>query len=305
MSNSDLMNALEGAMREAAAKREQWYKEHPEATGQENICPLCGGTGVRRIYKDIDGNDRTYAERNDSGSYEYVVPCGCVKAGMSEQFRNNKRFSNVPKLYKDAMFKNFSTDIYKNLSAKQLASMALHAAKMFVARFENFAEHGMCLYIWSKARGSGKTRLASTIANELTAKGIRTKFVSASELLSEIQASWDDKETSTHKIITNYITPKLLIIDDLGEKGGKEWINNNLFLIIDKRYQEKKPTVFTSNYDIMELPLDTRMTDRLSEICKNINLPNESIRQIQKNNVDDLFSKIFSGEIDKGVDEDV
>lgn len=300
MSNSDLMNALEGAMREAAAKRERWYKEHPDATGQDNVCQLCGGTGIRRIYKDIDGNDRTYAERYDSGSYEYVVPCSCVKAGMSEQFMNNKRFSNVPKLYKDATFKNFSPDAYRNMSSKQLASIALHAAIMFVTRFENFAEHGMCMYIWSKARGSGKTRLASTIANELTAKGIRTKFASASELLSEIQSSWDDKEISTHKIITNYIAPKLLIIDDLGEKGGKEWINNNLFLIIDKRYQEKKPTVFTSNFDIMDLPLDTRLTDRLSEICKNINLPNESVRQIQKNNVDDLFGKIFRGETDDG-----
>jgi DNA replication protein DnaC len=185
------------------------------------------------------------------------------------------------------------------MDSKQLAAIAKNQAMSFVAKFDECAEQGICLYLWSKARGSGKSRLASTIANELTSKGIRNKFVGASALLDEIQSSWDDKETSTHKIIKNYIEPKILIIDDLGERGNKEWINNNLFLIIDKRYQDKKPTVFTSNYDIMNLPLDTRMTDRLTETCLNIELPNESIRQNQKSKVSDMFNKIVRGESDE------
>lgn len=300
-SSSDLMIALEGAMKEAAAKREAWYREHPDEKEKRDVCPLCGGIGIERIYKDIDGIDREYSRRYDAGSYEYCIPCSCVKAGMSQQFINNKRFSSVPNMYKDAVFKNFSTDIYKSMDSKQLASIAKHTSESFVYKFQQMSEQGIGLYIWSKARGSGKSRLASTIANELTGRGNRSKFVSASGLLSEIQSSWDDKEVSTHKVIENYIKPNLLIIDDLGEKGNKEWINNNLFLIIDKRYQEKKPTVFTSNYDIMELPLDTRMTDRLTEMCVNVRLPNESIRQVKKSQVDELFNKIARGEVVKDV----
>lgn len=301
MSNSDLMDALEGAMKEAKEKRERWYKEHPDEK-YPDVCPRCGGTGIRRFYKDIDGNDRLWSERYDPGSYEYVEACSCVKAGMSEQFRNNKRFSNVPKLYKDAMFNNFKTDIYKQLSSKQLASVALHTCQKFVTRFDLFAEHGMGLYIWSKARGSGKTRLASTIANELTSKGIRTKYVSASDFLNEIQGSWKDKDVTTNQVIENYIKPKLLIIDDLGIKGNQDWISDNITNLVDKRYVNKTPTVITSNYDVMELPLNTRATDRIGAVCKNISLPNESIRQIQKASIDDAFEKIFRGE---EVDDDV
>ena len=296
MSNSsDLMIALDGAMKEAKHKREQWFKEHPGEELKE-VCPLCGGTGVKRVYKDIEGNDRSYLERYEPGSYEYVEPCSCVKAGMSQQYKNNKNFSSVPNMYSDATFKTFQTDIYKSMDSKQIANIAKHEAMAFAQKFDKCAEQGICLYLWSKARGSGKSRLASTICNELTAKGVRSKFVGASALLSEIQASWDDKDTSTHKIIENYIKPNLLVIDDLGEKGNKEWINNNMFLIIDKRYQERKPTVFTSNYDIMELPLDTRLTDRLTETCINIKLPNESIRQNQKNRVNEIFGMICRGE---------
>lgn len=295
MSNTDFAAALESAMKQAKDNRAKWLAEHPDEASTP-YCKICGGTGLKRIYKDIDGNDIPWIDRNNAGSYEYCVPCNCVKQGMSEQFKANKRFSSVPNMYVDATFKNFKTDIYKTLDSKQLAAIARNQAMMYVTKFDECCENGICLYLWSKARGSGKSRLASTIANELTGKGVRNKFVSASGLLNEIQSSWDEKEVSTHKVIENYIKPRLLIIDDLGERGNKEWINNNLFLIIDKRYQEKKPTVFTSNFDIMELPLDTRMTDRLTETCLNIKLPNESIRQIQKNQVNETFNRICRGE---------
>lgn len=295
MGNSDWRTAIEAAMNAAKAKSDRWHKEHPNE-GSMPVCPICGGCGLERIFKDIEGNKVEYEHRNDAGVYEYVIPCVCVKPGMSSQYKNNKRFSSVPNMYADATFKTFRTDIYYKMESKQLASIAKNQCMMFVQKFRECSEKGISLYLWSQARGSGKSRLASTIANELTNKGVRNKFISASALLNEIQSSWDDKDTSTKKIIDNYIKPDLLIIDDLGERGNKDWINNNMFLIIDQRYQNKKVTVFTSNYDIMELPLDTRMTDRLTETCLNVRLPNESIRQSQKNKVNEMFSEIVRGE---------
>ena len=295
MAMNDTRAAIEAAINTAKANKEKWYKDHPEG-GKRNVCPICGGCGLERIFKDIEGNPISYEHRNDAGVYEYVVPCSCVKMGMSAQYKNNKRFSSVPNMYADAAFSNFKTDIYYKMESKQLAAIAKNQCQMFVFKFRECTQKGISLYLWSQARGSGKSRLASTIANELTAKGVRNKFVSASSLLNEIQSSWDDKDTSTKKIIDNYIKPDLLIIDDLGERGNKDWINNNMFLIIDQRYQAKKVTVFTSNFDIMDLPLDTRMTDRLTEMCLNVRLPNESIRQIQKSKVSEMFSEIVRGE---------
>lgn len=293
--NTDLRAALEAAMEQMNEKRNKWQKEHPDGERMPE-CPLCRGTGIEWTYRDIMGNKIEYSHRNDAGVYEFASPCRCVKTEMSEQYKANKNFSNVPNMYSDATFKTFRTDIYGKMDSKQLAAIAKNNAQMFVAKFEECASQGISLYIWSKSRGSGKSRLASTIANELTFRGVRNKFVGASSLLSEIQGSWDDKEVSTHKILENYIKPKLLIIDDIGERGNKDWINNNLFLIIDTRYQERRPTIFTSNFDIMDLPLDTRMTDRLTEICINIKLPDESIRQNQKSHVTEMFNKIVRGE---------
>lgn len=299
--NIDLRAAIEAAMDQMKAKRDKWRKEHPDEPEMPE-CPLCRGTGLEWTYKDIDGNPVDYDKRNSPGVYEFVAPCRCVKKEMSEQFRADKHFSNVPNLYADATFKNFRSDIYSGFESKQLAASCKHKAEMFVSKFEECERDRIGLFIWSKARGSGKSRLASTIANELTSKGIRNKFIGEATLLSEIQGSWSDKEVSTHKILENYIKPRLLIIDDLGEQGGKEWINNNLFDIIDRRYQDMKLTIFTSNFSILDLPFNTRITDRLRESCLELKMPNESIRQIQGNKIEQRFNSIFAkGEGDKDV----
>ena len=292
----DIGFLLKEAMNNAKAKREEWYKGNE---GNMPLCPICRGTGIKITIKDIDGNDRDLSQRYDSGSYEYVEPCPCQRNKMSETLKNNKRFSSVPSMYQEAEFTNFMTDIYVRPENKTLASIASNNAQKYVLAFEAYEQEGLWLYLWSKARGSGKSRLASTIANELTKKGIRTKFASASIMLGEISSSWGDRETNEHKIIESYIKPRVLIIDDIGAKSGKEWIDDKLFQIIDSRYSELKPTIFTSNYDLMSLPLDTRITDRIKGKCLIVDLPNESIRSMEQNKMQNTFNDIFMKEREK------
>lgn len=290
--SDDIGFLLKEAMDNARKKREAWHKSNE---GEMPLCPICRGTGIKIVIKDIEGNDRDISQRYESGSYEYVEPCPCQRNTMSQTLKNNKKFSSVPSMYQEAEFSNFMTDIYGKFENKAIASTALNNAKKYVIAFDAYEREGLGLYLWSKARGSGKSRLASTIANELTKKGIRTKFASASIMLGEISSSWGDKETNEHKIIESYIKPRVLIIDDIGAKSGKEWIDDKLFQIIDSRYSELKPTIFTSNYDLMSLPLDTRITDRIKGKCLVVDLPNESIRSMEQNRMQNTFDEIFRG----------
>ena len=141
-------------------------------------------------------------------------------------------------------------------------------------------QNGLGLYIWSSARGSGKSRLASTISNELTEKGIRNKYASASNILSEIQKTWDDKNESEATILRNYIEPEVLIVDDLGARSGQQWIDERFFSLFDTRYAELKVTIVTTNYNVDSLPFDERIRDRLADIDRfyEIPMPNETVR---------------------------
>lgn len=274
-----------------------WKKEHPGEPVQ--VCPKCNNKGLIRRSYDEFGTELFGDDMNKPGAYDYFEPCPCTKTDTSQLKRNNKRFAAVPRLYEDARFNNFEVQIYNNLMNKQSADFALRMSKKYVNRFKEMEKAGMGLYIYSEARGSGKTRLASTITNELIANDIRVRFDSANDVLSEIQKSWNDNSISERKILERYIDPIVLVIDDLGARSGKDWIDEKFLMIIDARYRDNKVTIFTSNYEIERLPFkDTRIIDRLNDVDRffAIKMPNETVRKIQRNG-SSVFNKIIEGDV--------
>ena len=55
------------------------------------------------------------------------------------------------------------------------------------------------------------------------------------------------------------INADVVIFDDLGKEKPTEWVQTQYFRIIDGRYNQKKTTSFTSNFELVTL------SDRFSE----------------------------------------
>lgn len=283
----------------ADKKKKKWAKQHPDEKMPE--CPKCKGRGVYRRCFTESGVELFGEDMNKPGSYDYFYPCECVgNIKDNQRLRNNKKFASVPALYEDADFGNFQIEIYQQTRSRELATCALRDSKLFVQKFGSFEAKGMGLYIFSDARGSGKTRLASSIANELMKNDIRVKYESANKILSEIQRAWGSSEVSENAILKNYIEPRVLIIDDFGARSGKDWMDEKFLMIIDARYQGNKVTIFTSNYEVEHLPFhDMRIIDRLADSKRfhAFRMPEESVRQRSKfkNGESSLFYEIAKG----------
>ena len=277
------------------AKKLQWAQNHPDE--KMPVCPKCNNIGLyRRAFNEF-GVEVFGADMNKAGTYDFFYPCTCVDVKNNKTLRNHKNFAAVPLLYDDAFFDNFKTDIYNQVVSRQLATVAIQNVKKYVSKFEQFEKAGMGLYIYSDARGSGKSRLASTIANELMNLDIRVRYESANRILSEIQKSWNDNNISEGKIIERYIDSRVLIIDDLGARSGKDWMDEKFLMIIDSRYQQNKVTIFTSNYTVDSLPFkDNRIIDRISDVDRfyQIRMPQETVRTISRKG-GTLFHDIANG----------
>lgn len=276
MTADDLNTALD--MKEKQIKK--FAKQHPNE--KIPLCPKCKNVGLYRRCFDENGKELFGDDMNKAGSYDYFYPCDCVDITNNQTLKNHRKFASVPQLYADADFSNFQIKIYQQVNSLERASVALRDSKAFVQNFEKFDEKGLGLYIYSDARGSGKTRLASSIANELMKKDVRVRYESANKILSEIQKAWSDTGVSENAILKNYIEPRVLIIDDFGARSGKDWMDEKFLMIIDARYQGNKVTIFTSNYEVERLPFhDMRIIDRLSDVNRfhNIRMPDESVRQ--------------------------
>lgn len=288
---------LNMALETMALRIKDWESKHPN----EKIpkCPKCNNVGlIRRVYNER-GEEVFGEEKNKPGTYDYFEPCSCIKGEVNQIVKNNRKFATVPGLYADANFDNFRTDLYSKVNSKQLAVCAKNDSIRYVMNFDKMEKNGLGLYIYSNARGSGKSRLASSISNELINIGVRNKYASASGILSEIQKTWNEKSVSEESIIKNYIEPKVLIVDDLGARSGQNWMDEKFLMIIDSRYQSNKVTIFTSNYEIGSLPFkDMRIIDRLSDVDRfyTIRMPDETVRVRTRTSGGDLFHELTKKE---------
>lgn len=129
--------------------------------------------------------------------------------------------------------------------------------------------------------GSGKTYIVSALVNELCNKRIealteyekeeaiynRITAITPARLISCIELLESLKSDS--EVIKKYKTAKLLVIDDFGAARITEWVDEKLFELVDFRYTNELPIIFTTNITPSELKekLDKRTIDRLNEMC--------------------------------------
>lgn len=144
-------------------------------------------------------------------------------------------------------------------------------------------KQGIGLYFYSSTKGSGKTRMVCSLANELIEKHQKqVKFSTSMKILDEIKSTWGKRyspDKTEEQLIDELARADILIIDDFGTETEKDWVNEKYYEIIDGRYTSRKITIFTSNYCISRLNYDERITNRILERSLEIPFPEESVRE--------------------------
>ncbi|MEY8323430.1 DUF6291 domain-containing protein [Lachnospiraceae bacterium 54-11] len=147
----------------------------------------------------------------------------------------------------------------------------------FVINFEMFQREGRGLYFYSDTKGSGKTMIACVVANEiLKTHDISVKFISATDYIELVKAK-DDASRGNVKAI---LEAGLLILDDVGAQvENKDWITTALFRLVDRRYTNHYPTIFTSNVRMEDLKTDSRISDRIYSVSIPVIMPEVNVRR--------------------------
>lgn len=253
------------------------------------VCPKCKGSGWIIVRKSTELSRQLYGEENSE--VDYGEPCPYCNGGEAKVIENVRERANIPAAYYDADIEAFKWDIYMNEKGEKIDTETQKKfVDSFIKDFEKWQAHSMGLYIYSKARGTGKTFLASCICNSLMVKyKITTKFVSASDLIDLSKQEPRQGEKNPIEVLCEC---KVLVLDDLGQKTtGEEWMNDLLFKIIESRYQNKLVTIFTSNARCNELRLDDRISSRIEKLSQNIPLPEYSYRTKQARDEKKVFFK--------------
>lgn len=227
-------------------------------------CPKCANSG--------------WIPYEDEQGYIRAKECSCRQERILKQ---RLQFAELPEAFKDMSLKTFRYDVYRKQEGLCKIKIACQIIKAYLENFEEAYQSGMGLYLYSAAKGSGKTRMIASIANELMQeKKKRVKFAVSTTILKEIKATWQRESTYTEsKLLDDLSNTDILIIDDFGTEKIAGWINDRFYHVINERYIHKKVTLFTSNYELDKLDYDDRITNRIQERVFPVAFPEESIRE--------------------------
>lgn len=142
--------------------------------------------------------------------------------------------------------KRFTLRTFENFKAhNQITKQAKEKAIDYAQNIRQHLNKGTNLIIeGAYCVGTGKTHLACAIAQQVMQDGIPAKFINVISMIAEIKENFD---------ITKYTDIELLIIDDLGKEKGTDWVCETIYAIINKRYEQMKPTVITTEKSMHDM----------------------------------------------------
>ena len=219
-------------------------------------CPLCFGTGMEVV--------------PDKGARI----CSCRNLASKEQ---GFEFG-LPPRYRGYHFQTYKPT---NDSQRIAVEYSMNLTTSYPA-----VERGI---LFSGDVGLGKTHLAISILKGLKERGFACTFYDFATLLKEIQDSYNpNTQTSELAVLTPILNVEVLVLDELGSSKPTDWVRDTMSHIINTRYNNKKLTIFTTNYpdirpsdgkEILEDRIGVRLRSRLYEMCKTVVISGDDYRK--------------------------
>ena len=195
------------------------------------------------------------------GPEDVARPCDCRERRMARRRARGVR-SVIPRRYRDV-----SLEIARNDGVNPVV---LKVVGDFLEEIEPRLDKGQGLWL-AGGVGAGKTALAMLVSKTAIEAGRTVAIYSLPKLLARIRATYEKDlgGDSYTQFFDRLISVDLLHVDDLGVEKRSDWVLEQLYAVVNERYETERSMVVTTNLEqpALEEQIGERTVSRLIEIC--------------------------------------
>jgi DNA replication protein DnaC len=199
-------------------------------------------------------------------------PCRCRPARL-ERRRARRLSAVIPRKYRGVAF--------DRPPVTEMPEPQVRFVRRFVGALQDQLDGGRGLWLHG-AVGTGKTTLAMLVSHAALDAGRSVAIYSLPRLLAEIRATFESGHDGTYVDFLDRLTAvDLLHVDDVGAEKTSDWVLEQLYAIVNARYEEERSIVLTTNLerDALAAQITERTVSRLEEMCTLVPLYGEDARR--------------------------
>ncbi len=198
------------------------------------------------------------------GEDNLAYKCDCLEPRLARA-RNSGINSVIPARYRGVSF--------DRPPVTEIDRDAVNAVRDWTDSLDKNLEEGNGLWLMGDT-GTGKTTLAMLVSTMTLKAGHSVAIYSLPKLLARIRATFDAAagEESYSEFFERLCDVDLLHIDDLGAEKQTEWVLEQLYSLINERYERQRSIVVTTNLQQHELEaqIGERTVSRLVQMCGDV-----------------------------------
>jgi DNA replication protein DnaC len=195
------------------------------------------------------------------GPEEMARPCEC-RAERLRRARSRGIASVIPAKYRGVSF--------ERPPVTDIEPMVVRVVRSFTEELDANLDAGKGLWLMGDT-GTGKTTLAMLVSKTALAAGRTVAIYSLPKLLARIRRTYDAEpgQASYLALFEQLTSVDLLHIDDLGAEKRSDWVLEQLYALVNERYEAQRSILVTTNLDeaALEEQIGPRTVSRLVEIC--------------------------------------
>lgn len=206
------------------------------------------------------------------GPEDVARPCECRDQRL-KRGRVRGVASAIPPRYRGVSFDRPPvSDMARDMSARHV----VNAVQSFVNDLDENLAAGRGLWLMGNT-GTGKTTLGMLVAKAALAAGRTVAVYFTPKLLTQIRQTYQatDSEDAYDAFFRRLTSVDLLYVDDLGSERHTDWVVEQLYALVNERYENQRSMLITSNAkrDVeegrkqLEEQIGSRTVSRLIEIC--------------------------------------